>query len=151
MPPMDIALAYNPALKCCDVVFNGTDFALDTTPASAMLFSLLARRRAKPDDVVPSPVRDWAHPHSLNARGGWAGDALDKNGQLSGSLLWLYERALASEETRNGVEAAVAEAVGWLETIRGLALQISVGYVKPQILGYRVRAGNTAVALSMAP
>ncbi len=73
---MDIALAYNPANRRSDVVFTGTDFALDATPASAMLMSVCANRRAKPDDVVPVVVTDWARPQSFTARGGYAGDAL---------------------------------------------------------------------------
>ncbi|OYV32827.1 MAG: hypothetical protein B7Z80_25785 [Rhodospirillales bacterium 20-64-7] len=147
---MDIALAYNPDWKCCDVVFNGTDFALDPTPASAMLMSILAKRRAAPDDVLPTPMTDWANPASLNARGGYPGDALDTAGQLTGSRTWLLARRLADEQTRQDCENYVAEGLAWLESIRGYALSLLVRYVAPGILGYRARAGNTTVQLQLA-
>jgi phage gp46-like protein len=149
---MDIALQYNPALRCCDIALNaaGTDFAVDNTPASAMLMSLLADRRAQAGDVLPVLVPDWSEPVSLTARRGYPGDALDATGQLTGSRLWLYDRALADEETRQGVEQAVAQAVQWLETVRGFALTVLVRWVAPQILGYRVQAGNTVVELSQS-
>jgi hypothetical protein len=153
----DVAIAYNQELRCCDVVFNGRDFALDETPASAMLFSVLAQRRARPDDVVPTVVTDWSEPSSLTARGGTPCDALDPNGQLSGSRVWLYVRSpasplpdnLAGEATRQGIETAIAESVSWLETIRGFALSLRVRYVAASMIGFRLRAGNTAVQLKL--
>ncbi len=147
---VDISLAYNPTLRCCDVVFNGTDFALDTTPASAMLFSILADRRAKPDDVLPTPVPDWKEPASFTARGGYPGDALSPTGTLTGSRMWLLTRRLADEQTRVDAENYIAEAVQWLEDVRGLALQLMVRYVAPEILGYRLRAGDTTISLQQA-
>lgn len=147
---MDIALAYNPATKSCDVVFNGTDFALDATPASAMLFSILAKRRAGPDDALPTPMADWANPSSLNARGGWCGDALDTTGQLVGSRTWLLSRRKADEATRLDCETYLAQGLAWLESARGYAIQLVVRYVAPGILGYRARAANTTVALELA-
>ena len=147
---MDIALAYNRTTRCCDVVFNGTDFALDATPASAMLFSVTANRRAKPDDVVPTVVTDRANPQSFTARGGCPCDALDPAGALTGSRIWLYQRALADEKTLTGVQNALVEAVQWLETVRGFALQVTVRWIAPQILGFRIRAGNTVLQLKKA-
>lgn len=147
---VDIALAYDPVRRGCDVVFNGTDFALDATPASAMLMSVCADRRAKPDDSLPSPVDDWATPNSFTARRGYPGDALDPAGALTGSRMWLLERRLADEQTRVDAENYLAEACGWLETVRNLAVQITVRWVAPQILGFRVVAGNTALQLRKA-
>lgn len=145
----DIAFAYNPELRCCDVVFNGTDFAVDETPASAMLLSLVANRRANPDDVLPSPVLNWSEPASFTARGGWPGDAISQTGGLTGSRLYLFDRALADEATRQGVESAIAEAVQWIETVRGIALSLLVRWVAPQILGYKLQAANTTLRLRM--
>jgi phage gp46-like protein len=146
----DIAFQYNPEARCCDVVFNGTDFAFDETPASAMLFSILAKRRANPDDTLPSPIDNWSEPASFTARGGTPCDALDQSGQLSGSRVWLYDRSDNSEETRQGVESAIAESVAWLETIRGLALSLRVRWVASQILGFKLQAGNTVLQLRQA-
>jgi phage gp46-like protein len=147
---MDIALAYNPAIRGCDVVFNGTDFALDSTPASAMLFSLLANRRAAPDDKVSTQVTTPLAPQSFTARGGYPGDALDQTGQLAGSRLWLLQRALADEQTRIDAQNYVAEALSWLETVRGQAVQIAVRWFAPDILAYRAIAGATTLQLKQA-
>lgn len=148
--PIDVQLVYDPALRCCDVVFNGTDFALDTTPASAMLMTLLAKRRANPDDKLPATVPNWHAPNQFNARGGYPGDALDPTGALNGSRMWLFSRRLADEETFADVQNCLAEDMAWLETVRGLALQITVEWIAAQILGYRVRAGSTTVSLKLA-
>ena len=147
---MDIALAYNQTNRCCDVVFTGTDFGLDYTPASAMLMSVCANRRAKPDDVVPTVVTNWATPQSFTARGGYPGDALDPTGALIGSRLWLVQRALADQQTLTDVQNYLAESLAWLESIRGFAVQIAVRWVAPQILRFRARAGNTVLQLQKA-
>jgi phage gp46-like protein len=144
----DVALAYDPVNHRCDVVFNGQDFAIDRTPASAMLFSILADRRARPDDVLPTPVPDWSNPSSLTARRGWPGDALDPNGQLTGSRVWLYIRAKETVATRLGVQSAIAEATQWLTTQRGLALQLIVRWIRRGVLGYQLSAGRTTVQIN---
>jgi phage gp46-like protein len=147
---VDIALAYDPVRRGCDVVFNGTDFALDATPASAMLMSICVNRRANADDVLPWPVDDWANPNSFTARGGYPGDALDPNGQLTGSRMYLLGRALEDEETRQAAENYLAEACAWLESKRNLAVQITVRWVARQMLGFKVLAGKTMVQLQRA-
>jgi phage gp46-like protein len=147
---VDIALTYDPVRRGCDVVFNGTDFALDATPASAMLMSVCADRRAKPDDALPSPVDDWAHPNSFTARRGYPGDALDPAGGKVGSRMWLLQRRLEDEQTRTDAENYLLEACSWLESVRNLAVQITVRWIAPQFLGYRVRAGKTVLQLTRA-
>jgi phage gp46-like protein len=143
----DVQLAYNPNLHCCDVVFNGVDFAIDTTPVSAILMTLLSKRRAAPDEQVPAPVLEWSNPVQFNARGGYPGDALDPTGQLVGSGVWLFQRRLSDEQTRADFAAMLAADLAWLETARGLALQIEVAWVTKQMLGYRVTVGETTIQL----
>jgi phage gp46-like protein len=147
---MDVALQYDPVTGCCDVAFDGRDFALDDTPASAMLFSILADRRARPDDVLPDTVPDYTAPSTLMARRGSPTDCLDPNGNFTGSRFWLFSRAKATEQTRQGIETAVAESVEWLETVRNLAVQVTVRWVKPGWAGIRVRAGKTTLSLVRA-
>ena len=47
---LDLALHYDPARGCCDLVFTGQDLALDRTPITPMLVSLGSDRRARADD-----------------------------------------------------------------------------------------------------
>ena len=147
---MDVALRYDPVMRRCDVVFDGRDFAIDATPASAMLFSIFADRRALPDDVLPDTVPDYTAPSSFLARRGWCGDFLDALGRLAGSRFWLLRRAKATETTRRSAEVYFAEALGWLETERNLAVQITVRWVRPEILGILARAGKTSLSLERA-
>ena len=147
---MDVALQYDPVKRCCDLVFNGRDFALDYTPGSAMLFSILAERRAANDDVLPDTVPDYTAPSTFIARRGWCGDFLDALGRLTGSRFWLLRRAKATEETRRSAEVYFAEALIWLETERNLAVQITVRWVKPGVLGILARCGKASLSLSRA-
>ncbi len=144
----DDMLVFSPKMGGLDAVFDGADFARDYTPASILLASLLVHRRAHPDDTWPPVVLDWANPSSLSARGGWVGDALDVNGQLSGSRLWELDRRLADEQARSDCQDFVVEAVGPLEKQRGYALRVQTGYIAPQILGYSITEGSTTVQLS---
>ena len=147
---MDIALQYDPVKHRCDVVFNGTDFAVDNTQASAMLFSLFADRRAAPDDVLPDAVPDWGAPTTFIARRGWCGDFLDPLGRLTGSRFWLYVRSKWTEATRKAIEDCVVEALGWIDTERNLAVQVIVRLVAPNAIGILARQGKTTLSLTRA-
>lgn len=146
----DAAIAYDLNFRALDAVFNGVDFAIDTTPASVLLHSLLVDRRAHPDDQWPAPVPDWANPSSFTARGGWVGDALDPAGQLVGSRLWELDRRLADEQTRSDCQDYLVEALAPLETSRGYAISVQTGWELPQILGYGVTVGSTTIQLKKA-
>ena len=147
---LDIALSYNPTAQSCDMVFTGRDFALDPTPATAMLVSLGSDRRARPDDALPDDNADPLNPASLTLRRGWAGDALDAQARQIGSRLWLLTNAKATEATRKLAEQVTAEAMGWLATQRGLAISVLVRWVRPGVLGIRVQAGASALQLQRA-
>ncbi|MDA8049957.1 MAG: phage GP46 family protein [Rhodospirillales bacterium] len=150
---MDIALLYDPVQRRCDVAFAGKDFVLDQTPASAMLMSLFADRRAHPDDEVPAGANLWSAPPSFVTRRGWCGDGLDPQGRFVGSRLWLLARRKESERTRQDAEGYVAEALDWLNTERNLAVQVTVRWQVPGpsgMLSIRVRAGETTLALQQA-
>ena len=148
----DLALAYNPATMRCDLVWNGRDFVLDPTPATTMLMALLGRRRAHPDDVVPdsSPAAALA-PSSLSSRGGWPGDALDPQGRLAGSRLWLIGAAKATEQTRRRAEDYASEGLERVEIDNGLAIAVRVTWsqilVGGKALQIHAAAGATAVAV----
>jgi phage gp46-like protein len=109
--PADLALRKRTATGRIDLVVSPTGLVLDRSPASAMLFALLGQRRARPDDALPASMpEDPAAPASLNARGGWAGDALDARGDLAGSRLWLLTRAKMPEALQRA-PALAAEAL----------------------------------------
>jgi phage gp46-like protein len=145
----DIAIAYNPTARCCDLVFTGRDFALDATPVSALLISLGSDRRARLDDVLPDAysAMNPAGPATLLGRRGWVGDGLDNQARLIGSRLWLLVRQKATEGVRKSAEQILAEALAWLNSGRGLALDITVRWFNKTTLAYRVRVGSSTVTL----
>lgn len=151
----DLALAYDPTSGRCNLVYDGRDFVLDSTPATPMLMALLARRRAHTDDVVPdsSPAAPYA-PSQLLARGGWPGDALDGQGRLTGSRLWLLAAAKATETTRRLAEDAAAEALEQVEADRGYSIAVQVSWSQNlpggKVLLIQAAAGSTSVAVTQA-
>lgn len=149
---LDIAVAYDPVTHRCDLVFNGRDFALDSTPASLMLLTLGSDRRAHTDDVLPDSVSETnpANPGTLMARRGWPGDALDPQGRLSGSRWWVFQDAKATEATRRNFEGATTEALGPAAAARNLVLQVTVRWIRKGVLGVRARLGRTTVALNQS-
>lgn len=150
-PVRDFALVYDPVNRRADYAFDGRDFAFDSTPASAMIFSLFADRRARPDDSLPAPVADWANPSSLVAKRGWCGDFLSRAGGLIGSRLWLLVRRKATPRTRADAAEYAAEALGWIETTRNLAVDVAADWVSnvgTPTLALRCRAGRTRLTVT---
>lgn len=151
----DLALRYDTAQRCCDLVYDGNDWTLDTTPATPMLVAMVAHRRANTDDDVPSPVASPLTPSSLVARGGWPGDALDGQGRLTGSRLWLLDRAKATASTLQLAAAYAAEGLEQVEADRGIAIALKAAWspLKPPGGKYLILdalAGTTAVQVEQA-
>ncbi len=148
---VDVGLTYDPARGECDIAFARGDAVLDITPATPVLFSLLADRRALPTDALPDdplPPAGAGVPVLTDRRRGWCGDALDPLGRRAGSRLWLLQRAKAGEQTRKLAETAAADALGWLRTERNLAVTVTVEWVRRQMLGIRVTAGTARVGIA---
>lgn len=93
------------------VIDNG--IARETGFATVILTSLLLNRRAGREDILPLGQREPAGGLPPDRRG-WAGDALDDRGRLTGSRLWLLDRELATGETRQRAVEYVSEALQWL-------------------------------------
>lgn len=151
VPVRDFALVYDPVNRRADYAFDGRDFVFDATPASAMVFSLFADRRARADDALPAPVADWAHPSSLTAKRGWCGDFLSLAGGLIGSRFWLLLRRKATERTRADAAAYAAEALAWLETTRNLAVDVAADWaanIGTPTLAVRCRVGRTRLTVT---
>ena len=145
---IDTALVYDPAARRCDLAFDGTDFVLDATPVTPVLTAIGLNRRARPDDEVPDPRLYGYSPAVLNQRGGWCGDALDAQGALTGSRLWLLVRKKQIEATRLLAETALREALEPLANARGWPMSIMVRWVRAQVLGWQVKVGQVALSLS---
>jgi phage gp46-like protein len=144
--PADLALRPNAATGRCDLVATPAGLVLDSSPLSAMLFALLTQRRARTDDRLPNTMpEDPAMPASLGARGGYAGDALDPRGELTGSRLWLLARAKLPEARARAASMAL-EALAPLAR-RGLTPTASVAEAGPHRLRLTTRAGNNSLAL----
>lgn len=148
--PADIALIYDPEMRRCDVALSGRDVALDTTPRTAMLVSLGLERRARPNDALPDVAGDPATPASLELRRGTPLDALDGQGRMTGSRLWLLVRAKQTETTRRQAADYATEALAWLEDARGLAATVSAEWLRPGVLALTCRADDATVTIQRA-
>ncbi len=147
---LDIALQYDQTRLGCDLVWNGGDFALDTTPVTNMLMALGCDRRAHPTDTLPEPGTAFLdQPGAMLAdlRRGWCGDALDAQGQRTGSRLWLLARAKATEQTRKLAEGAAAESLAQVQSMLGVPIQLTVRWVNDTMLGLRASAGTAVVSI----
>ena len=91
--PRDLALSFDAASRRFDLVLDAAarNLALDATPASAMIMSVLCDRRARDDDDFPSPA-DPATPPLLDPKRGWVADFIDPLGRRLGSRLWPLRR-----------------------------------------------------------
>ena len=150
---LDIALDYDSARRGCDLIWTGSDFALDTTPVTNMLVALGADRRAHPTDTLPDTGAAWAaQPGAplVDVRRGWAGDALDAQGRRTGSRLWLLQRAKATEQTRKLAESAAAEALTPVQAMLDVPMQLTVRWSDVTTLGLRAIAGGAAVSIPVA-
>lgn len=145
----DIALAFDPVSRRCDVVVADGDLVLDATPRTPMLMSLGLDRRAEPDDALPDGVPDEAAPAHLDLRRGWAGDALDGAGRRTGSRLWLLNREKQTESTRARAETYAAQALQWLADERGFAPGVSASWLRRGVLLLEADAGNARVAVPL--
>jgi phage gp46-like protein len=153
MTTLDCALSYDPVRRRCDLVFDGTDFALDDTPVTPVLTAVLLDRRAHTDDVLPATPRSGYAPAALNARRGWAGDAIAaSDGDLVGSRMWIVGFGKQDEPTRLLAEGALREKLEPLANARNWPMSVLVQWVRQNFLGWRIVVGpatlnfNTAVA-----
>lgn len=144
--PLDIALSYDAASRRCDLVFTGTDFALDSSYVTPVLMSLANDRRAHADDDLPDTAAVVGDaPPFTNPRRGWAGDALDVRNERTGSRLWVLARAKQTETTRRLAQAIDAEALGWLSDRLGLDVTIAVEWVRRNVLGHQIKIAGQAI------
>ncbi len=145
----DLALTYDNTKRRCDLTLadNG-DLAIDETPITPIILSVGLDRRAGEDDPLPEARSQFLTPSSFSERRGAIGDGIDPFGDLTGSKMWLLDRAKETETTRLMAEYWLREALAWAETDTGTPAEIEVQWLAPSVLGYRVLIADSAVSLS---
>lgn len=145
----DLALTYDKAKRRCDLTLAANcDLAIDETPVTPIILSVGLDRRAAPDDPLPEGRSQFLTPVSFSERRGAIGDALDPFGALTGSKMWLLDRAKQTETTRLMAEYWLEEALEWAAEGTGKPAEIAVEWLAPGILSYRVTIEDTSVSLS---
>lgn len=145
---LDVALAYDPARKACDLVYDGRRLVLDRTPATPLLVSIGSDRRAEPDDTLPDGTTEDSLQAGFNTRRGYPGDALG-GGARVGSRLWLLTRSKQDEPTRQAAEGYAAQSTAWIGAREGVPVASAAAWVARNVLGLRVQAGADALALHL--
>jgi phage gp46-like protein len=145
----DLALKFDSDARRCDLVLGDDfDLVIDETPIPAILLSVGLDRRAALDDPLPEGRSQFLAPVSFSERRGCAGDALDPYGDLTGSRLWLLDRAKQTETTRQLCEFWLQECLAWVKAETGEPAQIEVVWIRHGVLGYRVQVQDESVMLT---
>lgn len=107
---LDIALTWNPASGKADLGMNGPDLATDAGLTTAVIVSLFTDRLADEGDGIPDGTSD--------RRGFWGDEAFQQPGvvpaYLTGSKLWLLDRALQTQDTLNKAQDYAKQALQWM-------------------------------------
>lgn len=145
----DLALTYDRDLRRCDLTLGDDgDLAIDETPIPAILMSVGLDRRAGPDDELPEGRSRFLTPSGFVERRGCVGDALDPAGELTGSRLWLLDRAKHTDTTRLLVQHWLSEALIWAAAETGQPARIEVSWLRSGVLGYRVEVEDASLSLT---
>jgi phage gp46-like protein len=146
---LDIALVFDELTRRTDLALGEDgDLVLDETPKTPMLVAFGSDRRARPDDELPTGISEINAPTSFVERRGWAGDALDADGDLIGSRLWLLDRAKQTELTRVLAEEWMKQAFGWVASDTGVAATIDVDWIRPSVLGLTVGVDGRSATMN---
>jgi len=145
----DLALCHDPQIRRCDLVIGDDgDLVIDETPVTPVLLSIGLDRRAAPDDELPEGRTRFLAPASYSERRGAVGDALDPDGDLTGSRCWLLNRAKETETTRALYYFWLKESLACAEPETGEPADIDVWWSAPQRLSYRLLVHDTEISLS---
>jgi len=148
----DAALIFDADARRCDLeLAPDGDLLIDETPIPAILISVGLDRRAEPDDPLPQGRSKFLTPKSYSELRGGPCDALDPDGELTGSRCWLLDRAKKTETTRLLYLFWLQEALEWVEGTTGQPAEIDVYWIdgSPETgrMGYRVLVEDAAVNL----
>ena len=111
---LDVALIWNNRSGSADFDLVNGDLATDPGLQTALIISLFSDRLAAAGDVLPD--------NSSDRRGFWGDLPVDPAAQaagpsaadLTGSRLWLLDRALQTQETLRLAESYAEEALAWM-------------------------------------
>jgi len=145
----DLALQFDQKSFSCDLVLgtNG-ELAVDETPVTAMLLSVGLDRRASPDDPLPRGRELYLSQAGIDVRRGSPCDVLDGTGARIGSKCWLLDRAKETEETRLLYQMWLEQALEWVGDETGRPAEITVTWVQPQTLQWRVMVDDYSLISS---
>jgi phage gp46-like protein len=145
----DLALVYDPDARACDLAIGDDgDLMIDETAITPMLLSIGLDRRAANDDELPDGRTQYLAPVSFSERRGGPGDALDPFGAMTGSRLWLANRAKQTETTRQLFAFWLAECLTWAKAETGVAAEIEVEWRAAGLLAFRCMVSDATIALS---
>lgn len=149
----DAALIYDADARRCDLEIGADgDLLMDDTPIAAILISVGLDRRADPDDQLPQGRTRFLTPSSYSELRGGPCDALDPDGERTGSKVWLLDRAKKTETARLLFEFWLREALAWALPETGRPAEIDVQWLEGSSetgrLGYRIQIEDDAVNLS---
>lgn len=106
---IDVALV--PTGEVLDLALEAGDLKLENGLLTAVLVSLFSDGLAAADDELPDG--------GTERRGWWGAEVLDQDrGQGHGSLLWLLERSVLTNETLARAEEYARDALAWLVRAR---------------------------------
>ena len=155
---LDVALIWNNATGSADFEMVNGDLVTDPGLQTALILSLFADRLAAPGDVLPD--------NSTDRRGFWGDLPVDPAAQISGpsaadltgSRLWLLDRALQTQQTLRLAESYAEEALAWMVSdgvVGGVSAQASFpgeGLLELQITLTQAGASSTyAFAFALTP
>ena len=115
----DIALVFQESHLDFDFVMAGGDLQGDRGINTPLIISIFTDRLAKTGDRIPDAL-----PGMAGDPRGWWGDAIDADGEETGSRLWLLNREKQLDEVVNRARKYAAEAVAWLKN-EGLADEVA--------------------------
>ncbi len=146
---LDLAIAWDPVHRRCDLVVADAGLALDATPLTPLLLSLGSDRRAEPDDTLPDTVTAGSITAGLNPRRGWAGDALDPNGDRAGSRLWLLEREKQTDDVLARARDYALQSLAWLGDREGVDIDVAVAWPTRTAMRMDVSVGTAVLQLQV--
>ncbi len=130
----DVALIWDPALGRADMALAAGDLAMDDGLETAVVISLFTDAPADAGDAIPDGSGD--------PRGWWGDLPIDAGEQgatppdVTGSKLWLLDRALLTRETLARAESYAKAALAWMvrdgvaQSVNATAVSRSLGVLE---------------------